>query len=375
MRITIVIGPYFPVPPVSASGVEKMWYGLARSFAAKNHKVVIVSRRYGSLPRVQVESGIKHIRIPSIDAPRSKLAYRAYDAIYSLRAKSVLPTDADILVSNCMWLPIFVRGDRYGSLYVHVARRPKGQMRYYRHAPRIQTVSEAMLAAILAESEVRSERVRVIPPFVNSRILTDDTKDLIVKREKYIIYVGRLHPEKGVDILVRAFVKLARGDWKLLVVGPHELHRGGGGDSYLSSLKQIASTYAGQIMFEGSLTEPELIQKYRISSLLVYPSVAETGESFGVVPLEAMACGCPVVVSNLDCFRDFVRAGINGCVFDHRAHDPVGGLALEMERLMSDETLRSAIAEQGLKTAKRYDLEIIADRFIRDFEVISRMRK
>ena len=104
-----------------------------------------------------------------------------------------------------------------------------------------------------------------------------------------------------------------------MIVGPAEEKLGGGGESYLASLKHSAKRANNRVTFAGPIFDAvELEQTFRGAKLFVYPSLAERGESFGLAPLEAMTHGCAVLVSKLECFGDFIRDGETGFVFDHR---------------------------------------------------------
>ena len=150
MNITIVQGAFLPVPPLLGGGVEKTWFDLAPEFVRRGHRVTYFSRRFESLPDEETLDGVRHVRVPGFDAPRSMVRYRALDAIYAWRVRRRLPP-ADIVVTNTIFLPVFIRDPSQGRLYVHVARFPKGQMRLYGHAARLQTVSGAVAEAIRSE--------------------------------------------------------------------------------------------------------------------------------------------------------------------------------------------------------------------------------
>jgi glycosyltransferase involved in cell wall biosynthesis len=365
LRITIVQGPYFPVPALLGSGAEKVWHDLGTEFARRGHKVVHLSRRFSSLPLSECINGVDHLRLKSFDAPKSKLIYRSLDAIYSLRAWKALPEGADIVITNCMWLPIFIRTKRYGALYVHVSRYPKGQMWLYRHAARIQTVSTPVAEAIVGELGERATHVRVIPPSINNVSSNDYCVNRV--RNRTVLYVGRLHPEKGVHLLISAFAKISLPDWRLVIVGPHRSEHGGGGEAYYRDLTASAAAISQRVSFEGLVPQSELNGYFEKASLLVYPSLAERGESFGMVPVEAMSCGCPVIVSGLACFRDYLVPEYNGLVFDHLSQNPIAELSAVLSRAMTDDNLRDALSARGLEKAAEYTLEKIADRYIEDF--------
>src|SRR5207253_8522157 len=137
MKITIVLGAFFPVPPVMGGAVEKVWFALSQEFARRGHEVVLVSRALPELPRSETRAGVKHLRLRGFDMPRSLVWLKFLDLLYSFNTMSVLP-EADILVTNTFWLPILIRNLRRGKIYVQVARYPKGQMRFYRRAARLQ---------------------------------------------------------------------------------------------------------------------------------------------------------------------------------------------------------------------------------------------
>ena len=366
MKISIVQGPYYPVPALLNTGAEKVWLGLGARFAELGHDVVHLSRRYPGLPSAEKTGGVQHIRVPSRNAPASTLWYRLYDLVYSFRVRRQLTLATDIVVTNCMWLPILLRGERRGRLYVHVARYPKGQMWLYRHAARLQAVSTSVAEAIVRELPTASDRVRVIPPFLSNRPEMRGRAEF-GQRTRTVLYVGRIHPEKGIHLLVDAFRRTTALDWRLCIVGNHAAKAGGGGDRYLAELRASADD---RIEFCGSLTDDRLNAYYRTSSVLVYPSLAEQGESFGMVPLEAMACGCPAVVSNLGCFRDYLVPDSNGWVFDHRAADPAAALAAVLERVMHNDAERLAFARRGSAAAAAFTRDRVADRYLADFAAI-----
>ena len=148
MRITIVLGAFLPVPPIMGGAVEKAWFALGQEFARRGHDVVQISRAHPKLDATEVIEGVKHIRVKGYDTPASLLWLKTLDLFYSLRAKRVLPV-ADILVTNTFWLPMLLRNPTRGRLYVHVARYPKGQMRFYRHVARLQAPSNVIAKAIV----------------------------------------------------------------------------------------------------------------------------------------------------------------------------------------------------------------------------------
>jgi glycosyltransferase involved in cell wall biosynthesis len=369
MRITIVQGAFLPVPPVLGGAVEKIWFALGKEFAKRGHQVTHISREHRASVRDEFAEGVHHIRIPGYDTPPSLVRLKWRDLLYSRRAVTVLP-EADILVTNTFWLPLLAPKAKQGKIYVHVARPPKGQIRFYGKAARLQTVSRATKEAICGEAPALASRVTVIPYFVNGPTVQCCDNPCGTR----ILYVGRIHPEKGVHLLLGAFDRLlAAGfdNWTLRIVGPWEIHHGGGGEQYLHGLRKQSQRFGSLVEWTGPVFDAEaLTAHYRQSALFVYPSLAEQGETFGLAPLEAMAAGCPPVVSSLRCFQDFIRPGLNGWTFNHRSVDPASDLANVMKRVITETGTLARARECALRTAQEFTLPKVADQYLSDFQEI-----
>lgn len=365
MRITIVQGPFLPVPPLLGGAVEKVWFALGQEFARRGHEVAHLSRAHPQLPAREVIGGVRHERFSGFASPEGFARRMVCDFFYSVRAAMRLPA-ADIVVTNSFWLPVLARRRSRGIPYVHVARYPKRQMKLYRHAI-LQTVSAPIRDAIISEDPRAAARVRVIPyPLAEKYLLPE-----IAPGENVLLYVGRVHPEKGVRVLIEAFAQLPpalRAGWRVQIVGPWETAYGGGGETHLAELRAAAAPVADRVEFVGRIfDEAKLIARYGAAKVFVYPSLAERGETFGLAALEAMAAGCAPVVSALACFQDFIRPGENGVVFDHRGADPAGALMQALELLMNDAEVLQRQRREAWKTARGYTLPHIADLLLEDF--------
>lgn len=371
MRITIVIGPFLPVPPVLGGAVEKVHALLAAAYRAAGHEVTIVSRRYKDFPDEEAVDGIRHLRIPSFDRSSSLAVNLVLDFIYSARAALMLPA-ADVTVTNGFFLPLLLPRRRAGKIYVHVARFPKGQMALYFRADRLQAISQAVAEAIAVEAPRLARRLVTIGyPIPDAYFGADPAP----RRQRTVLFVGRIAREKGVDVLLRGFAQaLADGgpaaarDWKLRIVGPHEVAQGGDGQRYLAELTALARPLGAACELAGPVFDQSaLIAEYRAASVFVYPSLAESGEAFGLAALEAMAAGCAAIVSDLRCFDDFIEDGVTGLTFDHRGAGAAASLAAQLKRLIGEPQLLQQIADAGHRAAGNFRSSLIAARMLEDF--------
>ena len=350
--------------------VEKVWFALGREFVKLGHEVTHISRQHQDLPASEIIDGVCCRRVPGFDAPRSLVRLKVLDLIYSIRVLRALPP-ADVLVTNTFFLPILTRDVTRGKIYVHVARYPKGQMRLYGRASRLQTVSRTVADAIGREAPRLMSKVRVIPyPSIENRVINVMTART-ESREKVLLFVGRVHPEKGLELLIRAVSSIPRNQlegWRLVIVGPSEVRFGGGGAKYLRHLQAVAEPIADRVDWVGPVFAPKaLAEFYRRAAVFVYPSLADRGETFGLAPLEAMAHGCVPVVSSLECFTEYVEDRINGIVFEHEGSRPEQNLARELMGLLSEPARVAEISRAAQLTSCDYALDRIVALYLADF--------
>jgi glycosyltransferase involved in cell wall biosynthesis len=365
MHIVILQGAFFPIPPVKGGAVEKMWFKLGNEFVRKGHRVTYISRSYEDFPSEETTNGIHHIRVPGFDSPKLLISRKLLDAIYSWRAVNAVPNTAQVIVTNSFWSPLFLSREMGAVIYVDVARMPKGQMRLYANSDRLRANSIAVSQAIKSELPLtQHHRVETIPnplPFNAPDHVELDSKG------KTILYCGRIHAEKGIELLGQAMRLLDLNGWKLKIVGPWDVSLGGGGDTYKAKLDKafegIKVDFTGPIFDEAKLND-----LYREASIFVYPSLAEKGETFGLAPLEAMAWGAVPIVSDLNCFKDFITDGHNGLVFDHRSDSAVENLAESIDKLVSSRETRRKLAVGALHVRESHSITRIGQYFLNDFE-------
>lgn len=362
MKITLLQGAFLPVPALRGGAVEKMWAALGQEFAARGHEVTHVSRRCDGLAADETLLGVRHRRVRGFDRPRKLAVSLGLDLIYTWRAARRSP-DADVIVTNTFWAPVLLRR-RHGAIYVDVQRMPRGQLKLYGKAARLRANSSSVAAAILAEVPTAGSRVRMIP---NPLPFTAGQGVDWTRKNKTFLFVGRLHPEKGIELLLKAWALCRQRrelvDWQLEIVGPVRESEGGGGEKWASDLRQRFPLE--NVVWREPVYDPAALNEiYQRARVFVYPSLAK-GETFGLAVLEAMAWGAIPVVSNLSCFRDFVSDQENGFIFNHEAPSPAKALSETLTRAASEEA--SGLARKALHVRETHSIPAIADLFLADF--------
>lgn len=205
------------------------------------------------------------------------------------------------------------------------------------------TVSEFSQKEIAERLKINPEKIQVVYCGVSEKF-----RPLGLKREKFILWVGSLQPYKNLENLLKAFQILRRDfpDYKLYLAGRF--------DSKVFRGIEIPSLEG--VEFLGEKGEEDLIHLYNRASLLVFPSLYE---GFGLPPLEAMACGCPVVASHIPCLEEIYKDS----VYYVNPYDPED-IARGIRRVLTDETLREELSSKGLSKAKEYTWERTAKEFL-----------
>lgn len=373
MKIAIVQGAFYPVPTRRGGAIEKIWFALGQEFARRGHEVTHYSRLCDDLPATETIAGVHHVRVLGGDTPVSRLLQKWRDLRYTWRVARTLKK-ADVVVTHTFWSPLLLSRRRHGAIWVHVQRYPQGQMALYRQADRLQTVSRVIAKAIVGQLPSSLHRVRIIRNPLPSLVAPAGA---IVRDPALVLFVGRLHPEKGVELLIEAAI-LARTQAPALrfrIVGPCETRFGGGGPALQARLEALVQTQGAHVEFTGPIfDEAVLAGHYAAAAVFVYPSLAAKGEASPVAPLEAMARGCPVVTSDLECFDDTIGLGCFASRFDHTAADAPARMLAALVAVVEARALWPTASAAAIARASEFSLERIADEYLESFSVLNHRR-
>ncbi|HYE89165.1 MAG TPA: glycosyltransferase family 1 protein [Vicinamibacterales bacterium] len=219
-----------------------------------------------------------------------------------------------------------------------------------RKADRILTVSEASKRDILRFFNVAPDRVEVIYNAIDERFLAPaDAERMDLVRQRYqldhpfVLYVGNIKPHKNIERLIDAFGRARSevdNDLKLIIIGDEI--------SKYPALRQSVHKHKldKHVRFLGFQPMETLAAFYRLARVFVFPSLYE---GFGLPPLEAMACGAPVVTSNVSSLPEV--AGGAALLVDPYDEDAI---ANAMIRAITDDYLRAELIEKGRQRAQSF---------------------
>lgn len=179
-----------------------------------------------------------------------------------------------------------------------------------------------------------------------------------------ILFVGRLEKRKGLIYLLKAFsvIKEKYPNTRLIIVGPGTRLR-------KAFEKFIVQNNIADVTFTGFIPYQELPAYYNTADLFCAPSTG--GESFGIVLLEAMAAGKPIIASNIEGYLSVLASGEEGLLVPPQ---DVSALADGIEKLMADRELRLKMGEKGKLKAEQYAWHRVADK-VMDYYLESREKK
>ena len=173
------------------------------------------------------------------------------------------------------------------------------------------------------------------------------SSESIETTEPTIFFVGRHEPRKGLDILIDALQYL-----------PSEVRLWVGGDGPETEGLKARAGNDPRVEWLGRISEAEKQARLRGADVFCAPSLY--GESFGVVLLEAMAAGTPIVASGLDAYAIVARPGRDALLFE--PGDPAA-LAASLKRVLFDKEIAGSLVESGMDRAQQFSMDTLASRY------------
>ena len=385
MRIAQVSAHTSPLAPLGGretGGMNVYVLELSRELARLGYEVDIFTRQDGELPPVEeVAPTLRVIRIAAGPAhPIDKDAVASHLPEFSRNLLDFArrqPGGYNVVHSH-YWQSaragaVFARAqDAPHAVMFHTLGEVKNRARISEQEPRARIRSErgtvrradAIVTASAHERELlvryygaRASRLRTIPCGVDLDLF--QPRDRAASRAALrlppaapvLLWVGRLEKLKGVDILVSAVAQLELAGVQLVIVG---------GDEHAEGLKQelqqqaAAQGVAAALRFEGPVAHDLLPTYYSAADVCVVPSYYE---SFGLVAVEAMACGAPVVASRVGGLVSTVIDGVTGYLIPWRCPEP---FAEKLGVLLENPELRANFSRAARQSVERFRWKRVA---------------
>ena len=382
-------------PPRIIGGIARHVEELSRALARAGVEVVVVTAHHPGAPeREEIPVGPGGVRVLRAGAS----ALNALDFVceihqldFGLLARVLAEGERRYdLVHAHDWLVAFAaRTLKHGlgiplvaTMHATEAGRNQGvhtPMQQYIHsvewlltyeAWRVICCSRGMAGEVERVLAVPENKVRVAPNGVDpARVRCGDSPEELAEfrkrwaapEERIVLFVGRLVREKGAGVLIEAMpeVVAAHPEAKLVVAG---------GGWYGELRDRAGALGVGhKVVFGGFVPEEDLPRLYAVAEVAVYPSLYEP---FGIVALEAMAAGVPVVTSDIGGFREVVRHGKTGI---HTWANNPHSLAWGINEVLSDGRLAGRLRRAGKREVReRYGWDGIAKQTIGIYEEVLR---
>lgn len=395
--ITVHTCPLAKLGSRETGGMNVYIRELSRHLGAAGVPVDVFTRRQATDVREEVEFG-PNARVIHLDAgPRRPMdKYRVLDHLPEFAAnvrafRERDGVDYDVVHSH-YWLSAPVAADlaeswqvpmvamfhTLGKVKNHVsnnghetekAERIRIEYAAMESSERVVAASPTDMQQMISYYEADPSRISVIPEGVDTGLFHPFNRsaaraEVGMNGEPQILFVGRIQQLKGIDLLLHAFAIVLK-DWsstpppRLTIVGgvswagpadPEAEERG-----RLTALARSLGVES-QVSFRDAVAHRELPHYYSAADVVVVPS---TYESFGLVALEAMACGTPVVASRVGGLQWTVRDAETGFLVPRRTPE---AFASALSRVLGDSRLRLRMSEAAVRTAGAYSWAGVADR-------------
>jgi len=350
-------------------GVESHVRSLSRELARRGHEVTVVTSQHDrTLSAEETVDGFRVVRVrPRFIFMQTPITPRMRGSLRALSADVVHAHSPPPLASHYAGAVASERGIPYVVTYHCDVELPSafGSVveSIYRRSLGADTLRNANQVIVTTRTYAATSRAiwrynpSVIPNAVDHRRFRPDVDGSAVRAKlrippevPIVLLVGRIVPHKGVE----HFVEAARyvPDARFLVAG---------GGSSLDAMKRLALSMgvADRVRFLGRISDDRLPEVYAACDVFVLPSVSRL-EAFGIVALEAMSTGKPVIVADIPGVREMIEDGRDGLLAD-----PVNprDLAEKIRRLLSDPKARRTMGARGReKVLESFSIERVTDR-------------
>lgn len=358
LKILLVSDPYYPYP----SGISEYTFYLAKYLKRFGHSVTILTTHYPN--EIQEEGVVRFGRVLMIPMNKS-YATMSFGFDIPGKVKNLLwNNNFDIVHLNGPFPPSISFFALHYSKSVNISAFLNAgfsfnsfgakavRILYKKYLDKIDGLFAISDTAKLAMEPYFPGKYEIIPAGVDTEVFNDSVKkrDDLLKGYPTILFLGRLDERKGVMLMIEAFNKLlkVKPDAKLIIAGKGPLD---------TEAKNRVADYGinKSVHFAGFIPFGDIPSYYRSAD--IYCSPALGGESFGIVLLEAMASGTPVIASNIHGYSQVIKDRENGMLFETGNS---ADLSDKIIMMIDDKHLRERFVSNGKILANKYSWENVA---------------
>lgn len=373
-------------PPRIIGGIAPHVYELSRALARKGVLVFVVTCDFPGAPDYEVIDGVRVYRVDSyrfptpdfatwtsmmnvnMQAKATEVLANVRDKIHILHAHDWLVANAAIGLKHLFRLPLLatIHSTEYGrskGIYNDYQRMISSTERWLtREARRVICCSGYMLKEIKKSLLVPDYKIDVIPNGINTspfEVPYDREafrSRFVASGEKLVLYVGRFVREKGVDLLVEAVPKVLRNiDARFVMVGEGYMK-----DTLLKRVEEMG--LAKKVYISGFLDTETVRLLFRAADACVVPSLYEP---FGIVALEAMAAGAPIVSTGVGGLGEILEDNISAVIAYPRANS----ISKAITKILQEPTYADSLRKRAYeRVTSFYRWDLIAEKTRRVYQ-------
>jgi glycosyltransferase involved in cell wall biosynthesis len=345
MKLVILVNLF---PPTWLAGTEIATYYMAEHLAQRGHEVHVITSLDEGLPEESYEKGFYIHRLP-----RTKIRFAGAFIFWADIVRTIRKVSPDIVHAQSLGIgvpallskkilkfPYAVWGQG-SDVYLPDWFTKLTSKTIIKNADSAIALTEDMKRAMQA---MYDRDIAIVPNGIDLKEYTSERPMQNVGGPiKRILFVGRLHPVKGVQYLLQAMQMVHEEvpGAKLILVGDGEERE---------SLEKLTDSLGIRecVEFVGGVPHEKIPDYMHHADVFVLPSLSE---SFGIVNLEAMACGLPIVATRVGGIPDIIEDGANGYLVDTKNQEQIAEVLL---KLLQDEQLRKDMSDNNRERVRRY---------------------
>ena len=366
----------------SAGGMNVFLRSVTHALARSGVHVDVYAASHGAYPAPAGHALLRLAHVATEDAPRFgddllaavEASGARYDLVHSHYWTSAGP---GLRLAERLGVPHVFTGHTVAAVKERAGGAPEPDARKraeadaMRRSDAVVTFTEDESASLRDLFGLAPDRTHAVPMGVDAALFRPRSRDGaraalgIGDAERVVLFVGRIEPFKGVDVLLRALARQSSAQGvRLVVVGGRE------GEPGVKWLRETARALgvSGMLDWRAAVPQRELPAYYAAADVCAVPSLHET---FGLVALEAMACGVPVAASGAGGLRELVRHGETGLLC--RPGD-AAALAEALDAMLGDASLARRMGVAGASRARCFTWDASAARLASVYEQVAAVR-